>query len=165
MVSFQYALRLSLPPDHWESHLAALLRLLTPDQGSQDERAPHAILPSLAHVVEALPVVSRWELFRACLSVYDSRLFSYAPSDSDSVLGMSNRLLFGYVFECIMRASNNSINNIRFAGMQLLETWLSLLEEYESLGTSSLSACCSSSPAMHPFDITFIQNMSGHSRL
>ena len=32
-----------------------------------------------------------------------------------------------------MRASNNSINNIRFAGMQLLETWLSLLEEYESL--------------------------------
>lgn len=84
-------------------------------------------------VIPDLHIISRWELFRAILSVYDCGLFLYCPAaDRASSPKISQRLLFGYVFETMLRASNNALNHIRFAGIQLMETWLSVLEEHEA---------------------------------
>lgn len=136
VVSVQHAYRNRGFADstHLGKQLYAFLRcaaLEPASVASPDEAQRAGVLASVCSALGSFPLCSRCEVFRACLSLYDQTHLLHQPENGHKT-GIDAHLLFGYAFDAIMRTSSDSVTTTRFAGLQMLETWLNAVEQLEA---------------------------------
>ena len=119
-----------------QRQLACFLQLLNlndcGDMVDIKEAAEVGIHEALLLVMSTFSHTARNELFRACLSLYDSSLFgSSISADSSIHCSEDDGMLFTFVYTTMMGICSNDLVDVQFGGLQMVETWLNVVELLE----------------------------------